>query len=525
MSVISMEFFVFCAATMVLYYILPKKTQWCLLLAASVAFYMFAGVQYIAYVIGSALVAYFATLMIDKNLKQQKLAVKDLERAQAKEVKKKMKSKRLRVLVIAMLLVLGELAFVKYTKFFFTNINSLLGIVSKDTMSFIDSIVVPLGCSYYTFIIIGYMVDVYRKKAQAQRNFAKLLLFVSYFPHITQGPISRYNDLSPQFFTPKKFDFEKVRDGIVLIAWGLFKKIVLSVRLSTIVTTTFGGEAYYSNSGVNLLFGAMVFSLQMYADFSGYVDIVRGVSEVFGITLAKNFERPNFAQTLPEFWRRWHISLSSWFREYVFYPLGASKMMLKLNKSTRAKLGEGAGRIVSVVIPVMAVWAATGFWHGSDWTYITWGCYHGVLIMLSIIFEQTIQKFNEKCGIKTDCFSWKLFCALRTFMICTIGRIFFNAPTIRAAGRIFYNIAFNFGSNFSLSAFGLDKGDWLVVAMGLLALLVVGAIQEKTPVRQKLNEQNLWFRWMILLALILSIVVLGEYGPLSAPQVFLYEQF
>jgi len=350
MSILSIEFFAFLIAVILIFYIVPKKAQWVVLLVSSLVFYAFSGPAYMLYLLFSAVVSFFAGKKLQKINTEMNMALKEqADKQERKEIKATYSKTKKKVLTLGIALVLLELVVVKYTSFVLRNAGLVLGTDSFDAIN----IIAPLGCSFYTFAIIGYMADVYRNKATAQTNILKYLLFVSYFPQIIQGPIPRFTNLSSQLFTEKKFDVVSLKNGALRILWGVFKKLAVAQVISPVVDTVYSNNSEYN--GTIILIATLLYSIQMYADFSGYVDIVLGTSEIFGIKLQENFNQPYFAKTIPEFWRRWHMSLSSWFREYVFYAMSSSKAMLKLNKKTRKRFGNEAGRIISVIIPVLSV--------------------------------------------------------------------------------------------------------------------------------------------------------------------------
>lgn len=522
MSVGSLIFFLFCAAVFLVYYIVPKKVQWIVLLLASIGFYCYSGVKYTVYILACSLITYLIGRKLGKIKEEQKEKLKTFENPEQKKKFKERTGKIMRsLLALGVVLVLSQLIAVKYTGFIIENINSVLTSFGKGVIS-VKDIVAPLGCSYYTFTMISYLADIYRGKIKPQKNYLKYLLFVSYFPQIIQGPIPRYGELSDQFFKGYKFSFPLVRDGIVRVIWGVFKKMVVAEPLGVFVATAYGD--YADKSSLALFCAAVFYSIQIYADFSGYTDIVSGVSECFGINLPKNFERPFFARTIPEFWRRWHISLSSWFREYVFYALSSSKALLKLNRNARKVFGNGVGRVVSISIPVLSVWILTGFWHGASWNMICWGLFHGVLIMLSIIFEPAIEKLTKRLHIKTESFSWAVFQMLRTTFLCTVGRIISRTPDLKTAFNIIKKIFTGFSVG-GITANGLSVFQLEIVAASVFIMLVVGLIQEYCcPAREWLSRQNIWLRWLLIFSLVAFIFLFGTYG-INAQITFIYEQF
>lgn len=479
----------------------------------------------VIYIICASAIAYAAGRIMDKYFVKQKQECEGLERKEKKAIKQKYNKLRKRVLILSVIIILGGLVVTKYTGFLAENLNALLGLTGlgkldvKNISSFFP---VVLGCSYFTLSIIAYMTDVYRAKFTAEKNFLKLYVFISFFPHIIQGPIERYDYLAPQLFKENKFKFENIKTGAMLVLWGVFKKIVLADRIAAV--TSYGFENYKSLDAISIIFVLAVFSVQIYADWTAYCDIVGGVAEMMGIKITPNFERPYFSKSMPEFWRRWHISMSKFFKDYVLYPISASSFCLKLNKNARKVFGNAAGRVISSALPILTVWFLTGLWHGASWNFMLWGLFQGVVIMLSVTFSPLITKINEKCHFKTETFGWSLFRMARTFFICCIGRIFFRASSVSEAFGIFARLG-KFSTSFSLTSLGMDLKDWKIAFIALAVLIIVSVMQEHFEVRKKLDEQPIIFKWIILYILIMSIVIFGIYGDNSPHVSFIYEKF
>ncbi|MBQ4156365.1 MAG: MBOAT family protein, partial [Clostridia bacterium] len=427
--------------------------------------------------------------------------------------------------IVSVIVILAGLIITKYSGFLVDILNSVTGIFGFSVMS-ADSVgglvTNVLGCSYFTLSIVAYLTDVYREKIKAEKNPLKFYVFVSFFPHIKQGPIERYDYLAPQLFPGNKFDFGNIKQGAMMILFGVFKQLVITNRMSTVSTYIF--KNYETLSGLSILFGTIVFSVQIYTDWTAYCDIVGGAAKMMGINITKNFQNPYFSKTMPEFWRRWHISMGKFFKDYVLYPISASNFCLKLNKNSRKIFGNTAGRIISSALPILVVWFLTGFWHGASYNFMLWGLFQGVVIMLSVIFSPMLQKMNEKLNFKTETAGWSLFRMVRTFLICCMGRIFFRTSTPAAAFGMFKRLTVLTGG-FPIMSFGLDKKDWLVAIVAILFLLAVDICQEKFDVFKKLDEQPIIFKWIILYIVIFSIVIFGVYGGEATHVNFIYENF
>ena len=525
-SLISLIFLVLACCT---YYLCPLKIRWVVLLGANMVFYVASGWDNLLYLLGAIVISYLVTLKIGK-LHEEFKAIKktgEYDRKQLKEIKGQYEKKRKRYLVIGLVAVILALVVVKYTNFILKNVHSVLSIAGIERDYVTVNILVPLGVSFFTFQIISYMVDVHKENAVVQKNFFRYALYVSFFPSVTQGPIPRYNQLGMQLEQPQRFSYDNIRDGAVLILWGFAKKLILAERLAIFVNSIY--DNYTSYTGVILMIATVAFSFQIYADFSSCMDIAAGSARLFGIRLAPNFLRPYFSKTLPEFWRRWHATLGSWFKDYVFFPFSISNTMLKMNKKARNVFGDNGGRIVAASLPILLVWMLTGIWHGAEWKYVAWGLFHGILIVLSTIFAPHNQKLSEKLHIRTDCASFHLFQMLRTFTLCCIGRVFFRADSMSAAIEIFKRSFTGFGMYHILDGniynYGLNQSNMIVVVVAMIVLLLVSLLEEKQDMLEALNKQNLVFRWIIIYALFFAVLIFGKYGPAYDTAAFIYEQF
>lgn len=529
MSYTSFAYLVFIILVFCIYYLLRPRFRWMALLAANLVFYAASGWDNLLVILLSVSVSYLVTVrmgVLHERFRAEK-EKGELDRAQIKILKEENRKQRQRWLIIGLSAVLAILAAVKYTNFFLRNVYSVLNLFGIPHNDLFFNLVMPLGISFYTFQIISYMVDVYKGKAEPQRNFLKYAMYVSFFPSVVQGPIPRYNDLGKQLFEEHRFEFNNLHDGALMILWGFAKKLILAERLGYFVSDVYGN--YTANHGVLLALATAAFSIQIYADFSSCMDIAGGTARLFGIRLAPNFLRPYFSRTMPEFWRRWHVTLGNWFKDYVFYPVSISGFSLKLNKKARKMFGGEIGRIITSCIPVLVVWVLTGIWHGPEWKYVIWGLFHGVLIMLSTIFTPVIENVVKKLHLRTENFSFQLFQMCRTFFLCCVGRVFFRANSVRMAFTILKRICTTTGAwqvmDGRLYQHGLDKANMLVVLIALLVLLTVSVLQEKMDVLDAFRRQNLVFRWTLLYALFLAVIIFGCYGPGYDPSGFIYERF
>ncbi len=531
MELTGIQFLLFLCVVFLLYFTVFRKRQWVLLLAASIVFYVFAGVKYIVFIVISSLVTWLIGLKIQSLNDREKEIVSDktLEKEIIKQHRAEFLKRRRFWMVLDLLINLGILCVIKYTNFALQEVSLLLehfGIQWSKSFSF----VLPLGISFYTFMLVSYILDLYWKRYRAETNFFRMLLFASYFPHITQGPLSRYNKLAPQLAQNHSFDYDRAAKGLQLMLWGFFEKLVIADRLAIFTNGVY--SRWKSLNGLPLVVAIIFFSVRLYMDFQGCMDIGRGVSQVFGIELELNFNHPYFSKTMPEFWRRWHITLGAWFKEYLLYPVSMTPLCKNLTRVTRRKYGAAVSRVVSTIIPSICVWLVTGIWHGAAVRYIFWGFYHGILIIGSNILEIPAEKAVAAMKIRKDTFSYELFQMTRTFILSAIGRIFFFAANAVEARAIFFRM-FNFRNpalytlwDGSMYTYGLDQYAyylaWLLIAM----LWGIGMVQERgVVIRDWIGKQNLLFRWVLYLLLIASILILGVYGKGYDASKFVYGAF
>jgi alginate O-acetyltransferase complex protein AlgI len=535
MSFTSIVFLLFLLGLSVVYFLMPKKYQWVVLLVGSYVFYLSAGVELVFYILFSTLTAFFGARLLERLADSYKLASADALGAADKKALKATSTRR-RKAVIALVLVLNFsiLVFFKHFNAFAGYVNALLGLVQVDAQMPQLNLLLPLGISFYTFQSMGYLIDVYRTKFKADRNVAKFALFVSFFPQLIQGPISRYDDLAHQLYEGHKFDFDRMKKGAVLMLWGLFKKLVIGDRIAILVNTIFDKPSTYT--GAYVLLGVVLYSIQIYADFSGGVDIARGAAQILGIDLADNFERPYFATTIPDFWRRWHATLNNWWRDYVFYPLTFSKGFSKFGKSCRKLFSAKWGKLIPVYTATMLVRVINALWHGASFKFIAFGLYHGALIILGMQLEPFFLKLANKLKINTECFSWKLFRILRTFALVCVGRIFLRADSFSGSLTLIKNTFTMFDAGHSrglgilfdgsLLELGLTGNALFVLFLAVAVLFLVDLSNEKgLQLRDRLLQQNMLFQWIVLIALIVSVAVFGVYGPQYSATSFIYQQF
>ena len=540
LSYTTLNFLFFVLLTMLLYFIFPvKKYKWTILLAASVFFYAVMGYKYAFFILFTSLSTYLIALWIERvSVKSKKLLKekkKDWDRDQKKKYKSRIKTQKRLIMTLALLINFGILAFLKYYNFFAGSLNDLLGGFSIGFSMPTLKLILPLGISFYTFQSMGYIVDVYREKTKAQHNPFKLLLFVSFFPQIIQGPISIYDQLAEQLFEPHAFNFTRMKHGMELIVWGFFKKLIIADRAYILIGAV--EKDYGSFGGTTLTFTILLYAIQLYADFSGGIDISRGVAQIFGIDMIDNFKRPYFSKSINEYWRRWHISLGGWMKNYVFYPLAMSNAFITASKKMKGtRFGKtAAGAHISKVLPTsiasLIVFLIVGIWHGADWKYVAFGLWNGVIIMLSIIMQPLFDGVVDKLHINRKNPFFVAFQIIRTLLVVLVVYVFDVAPSfeqgMRTIGLFFTGQNINTGIE-EISKLGLIPQDYVVLIIASIVVLVASIIQERhqdTDIRSMLDNTHFTVRFAVLYVAVMAIVIFGIYGSGYNAADFVYMQF
>ncbi|MDV3429557.1 MAG: MBOAT family protein [Bacillota bacterium] len=526
----SFRFILFLAVLFAVYYTIPKKYQWMMLLAASYLFYFFAGAKYILYILATTISAYLIGWKIGTLQKTQtdflKLHKDEISKDEKKAYKTSIKSKKWKWLLLCLFFNFGILAVLKYGNFVISNVNFIFNSSGSGRQLSFLNLALPLGISFYTFQIMGYVIDVYRGIYPSEKNPFKLALFVSFFPQLIQGPISRFNDLSKTLFKEHSFDSRNLSFGLQRITWGFFKKVVIADRIIAAVNTIFKDPETYQGSFVFV--GMLFYAFQLYADFTGGIDITIGIAEVLGIEVKENFERPYFSKSITEYWRRWHITLGTWFKEYVFYPVSVCRPMLNLSKFSRKHFGESVGKRVPVYISTIIVWFITGLWHGASWNFIVWGLMNCAVILISQELIPFYRIFHNKFNIK-DAFPFRLFQVLRTVLLMSSIRLFDcyrNVPvTFIMFGTMFTKFNINIFFNGELLNLGLKITDYYVLIFSFLIIVTVSLIQRGGSVRERMENQMIFVPYLVYYALLIFILIFGAYGIGYDSSQFIYNQF
>lgn len=540
MNYTSLNFILFVALTVLVYFLFPlKKQKWTVLLVASYVFYLFAGYKYVAFILFTTVSTYLFALWINRIGVKSKETLKLNKQTWDKDKKKKFKNsiKHKKRLVMALVLVVnfGILAFLKYYNFFAGSLNDVMGMFGIGFSAPTLKLFLPLGISFYTFQSMGYIVDVYREKVAPEKNIAKLALFVSFFPQIIQGPISFYDQLAHQLYEPHKFDFTRFKYGMELILWGFFKKLIIADRAVVAINTVTADYAAYN--GTTLTFTILLYALQLYADFSGGIDISRGVAQIFGIDMLDNFKRPYFAKSINDYWRRWHITLGAWLKNYLFYPLAMSNLFINASKKMKGtkfgstKAGAHIAKVLPTSIASLIVFLVVGIWHGANWKYVAFGIWNGGIIMISILLKPIFDWVLAKLRINAQSFAYGVFQMFRTFLVVLVGYVFDVAPNFAQAMNtfklVFVDQSFSAGWS-QISELGLDKFDYAIIIFAMIVVFVASVIQERhssTTIREMLDKKSFALRGLVIFAGLMLVLVFGIYGPGYDPAAFVYMQF
>lgn len=511
MGITSFYFLCFFAFILIVYYVIPKKLQWGLLLVCSVAYYLLTGNgMLILYPVVSVTACYAGIRMMS---------------AKSAEDVKKRKS----ILALTILVNTGILIVLKYVNFGIYTIDGIARLLgsSEELIKSVEFLI-PLGVSFYTFSLLGYVVDVYYGLAMPQKNYLKLMLYGMYFPAIISGPILKYREHGEQFFEPHAFDYVRVTRGLQRMMWGFFKKLVIAERLGMLVDTVYG--TYTDYSGAYIWIATVCYAFQLYTDFSGCMDIVLGMSESLGIILPENFQTPFFAGSIAEYWRRWHITLGVWMKEYVFYPVMRTKFYTNLNRSWREKFGKKKGKQYATFAAMFILWLTVGIWHGGDWKFVIGsGLLHWFYIVMEELLAPPCARFMERFHIDSKGRIVGIVRIVRTFFLVCIGDLFFRAASVGDAFAMLRESVSVWNPsvlvNGSLFELGLERIEVAIAAAALLLLYLVSLLQQKGSVRARIARMPLPVRWMIWYALLFGVILFGCYGPGYSAGEFIYQGF
>jgi len=497
MSFVSLQFFVFLALVMFCYFIAPQRFRWCVLLVSGYAFYWFLGGFFALSIISFTIATVYASGRWASALRTKKAGL----------------ALRRVPLAICLTLNIGLLMILKFSHFVFPSLGILL----------------IAGVSFYTFQASGYLIDVYTGKALPEKNPLKLALFLSFFPQLVQGPISRHGEIAADLFSGHGWDWDRARSGAQRILWGFFMKFIIANYAATIVNNVFG--SYWNYGGTIILFTLFIYSIQIYADFAAGINIALGVAEIFGVRLPENFNQPFFANSLADFWRRWHMTLGRWFKDYLFYPLALSKALSKVGKLSRKVFGMRFGKMFQPCLATFCVFFAVGVWHGEGMHILVFGFLNGLIISSSLFMEPFFDKLRARTGIDGSKSGFgRVFAALRTLAILMLLRYFIRSASLDDAVMLFrrtvYHPRIRELWNGTMLELGLGISDYIVLTLGVCVLFARDFITETgRKCDQLLNDAKPVMQFAFLLSAILSIVIFGIYSGDAISADFIYAQY
>ncbi|MGO5076582.1 MBOAT family O-acyltransferase [Oscillospiraceae bacterium LCP25S3_E3] len=512
----------------IVYSIIPQKTKKYFLLFASMVFFWLVSGQLIVYLILTIMSVHYFGIWLDRIQGKRNAAVKAAPKEERKALKKVFLHQSRLVLLFAAVIHIGVLLVIKYSPFFTTNVNNLFTLLNVPLQLDIPSYIMPIGISFFTLQAISYLFDVYRGLIKADDNIFRLALFMSFFPQIVEGPICRYGQTADQLWNVKQIEFENLKLGAQRILFGLMKKLVIADRLNPLIKEVFSNYSNYQ--GGIIAIAAVCYTIQLYMDFSGTMDAVMGIAQIFGVTMPENFQRPFFSKSISEFWQRWHITLGTWFKDYIFYPVTMSKPMKNLTSSARKRLGNHFGPLLAGSVALFCVWFCNGLWHGSAWNYIFFGMYHFALILAGNIISPAVTATNKKLHINAYCFAYRTMQMVRTTILVIIGELFFRAEGLKDGlamfGKMVTDFSFSTLDSTLMDKLKIDVQDIIIVAVALVIIFVISVLNEKgINIRLSLKKKNIVIRWGILYALIMFIVIFGAYGKGYVPVDPIYANF
>ena len=482
--------FAFCAFIVllfVIYYTIPRikgGIQWLVLLSFSLFFYMYNSPRYAIFLCASILTTWISARYIQKKA----------------------------VFPLCIIFNLGILCFVKYAPLF-------AGLNGRS----LDWLIIPLGISFYTFQSMGYLIDVKRGLTEPEKNLLKYALFVSFFPQISQGPIGRCESLMPQLISDHSFDYDRFVRGLERMLLGFFKKILIANNLARIVDDAYGNYDMYS--GKIMILATLMYAFQLYADFSGYMDIAVGTGECLGITLSENFRTPYFSKNISEYWRRWHITLGAWFKDYLYYPLLRTRVITDMNRALRKSGHKKAARSITTSIGLLITWLCIGMWHGASLNFIAHGLFHGFFLIMAIVLSDLYVSCRNKLHIHDDSRIFNIFRMLRTFTIVNIGYVLFRSDSMGMALGIYKRIFGHFNDD-GLIVFlhSFDRAFWIITLTAMAVCFLIDMIEAKSKWLDMLHRLPVVLRWSVLYIMSFFTLIYAFDQPASA-QAFLYFDF
>lgn len=514
MTVTSFAFFLFLLIGAVVYYIFPHKVQWVVLLAMSVTFYLSAAVPHtIAYLVVSTLIAYISTNVLYS--KHFTGSIRKMAGA---------------ITFLAIFLNIFIWFLLKGSSFWITGSSVIHRLIPAFPEIVFAPPVAAMGMGYYTAQVMGYILDCYWENSVPQKNPLKLFLFICFFPQLTVGPISRYSQMQV-LYQKHNFSYQNLCFGSQRILWGVFKKLVISDRVGIIVNAVWEDTAMYT--GFWPWIAVFLYPLQIYTDFSGCVDIILGAAEILDIHLPENFKNPFFSRTCQEFWQRWHITLGTWAKDYIYYPVLKSSFIIKIGKWAKKHFKKHLAKLIPWSIGMAILWFVMGFWHGSVQHIFGVSLWFWTILVIGEIFMPVLKKVTALLKIDTLSFSWHLFQSVRTYFLYSLGVVFFTAPGLRAAVDHYRVLWTGLGElnpwiffDGSILSTGVTWRDINLILFGVICLFFVANLREKNGyARIWMQKQILPFRWGVWISLFVIVIIYGLYGPGYDASQFIYQGF
>jgi alginate O-acetyltransferase complex protein AlgI len=493
MTFTSLLFFGFLPIVISLYFIVPQRYRWFILLISSYYFYILSSALNIIYIfilIFATIISFFLAIFINRT-----------------ENKKKRKI----ILLTGTIILLGLLFIFKYLGFFKENINFLFSLFDISVNIKVVQLVVPMGMSFYTFQILSYLIDVYNDKVKPEKHFGIYAAGIAFFPKLISGPIERSNKIFPQLYVNHQIEYERIIDGIKLIIWGLFKKVVIADRIAFAVNSVYGHPNDYQ--GFSIIIATIFLSFQIYADFSGYTDIAIGISKILGIQLTDNFNRPYLSDSIGEFWKRWHITLSFWLRDYIFLPLAYifSRKIIKLKLNIKPE-------VYSYISSILITMFFCGIWHGANWTFIFWGIIQGFYLSIGFLLKKPRKRFYKKINLNKT--FHKYLKIITCFILVTFSWLFFRANSLSDSILLIKNL-FKFNNSISLVNLFDFEANFYISVVSICFLIAIEIIQTYRQSRNKEFSITKILNVPIILLILLSIFVYGKFEQVD----FLYFKF
>lgn len=531
MTINSFAFLGFILLTLIIYRLFPVKRQWWVLLVASIVFYLGFSVGGILVMIATALLIYFAAIKVQKYKDEYAVWLSENKSTVDKDIRKAKKDvyikKQNSIVAATVAITVGILFVCKYYGVLASNINNMFNI----NMWTAENILLPLGISYYSFQLIGYLIDVNRDIITAEKNPLKVILYSSFFLSIMQGPFNRYNDLMPQICAAerKKMTYIDFKFAVLKIVGGYIKKMCIADQLGLVTKEVFTNYNQYS--GLGILFGVVCFAAQLYTDFSGYMDIIIGIGNLFGIRMPENFRQPFFSRNMSEFWQRWHITLGLWLKDYIFYPILKSRAFKNLGKWLSSKVGKEASRKIPTYLGIFILWTSIGLWHGAGFNYVFGvGILQFTYIFLGEIFEPVSIRIKKLLHINDKKLYWHIFQSLRSTALMMFAWIFFNSKSFTEATqiikRLFIAPRINQLKDIVFSSIMDGKRFFIYIIIAIIAIILVDLLHENgKSIRQIICQKRYPIRLLFYLILAFTIIIFGAYGERYVASNFIYLNF